>query len=190
MITLGTQGKNTFLADVNRRSGANVLECYQCGKCVSTCPVSGYMDFPPREIMQLIKLGQRNEVYMANSTWFCLTCSACSGRCPREIEIPAVMEAIRHMALEEQYVNSSAKVRSIRKFHNIFLDMIRRYGRSYELRLMVEHNIRTRDLFKDVTLAPTALLKGKIPLLVKPVKSAQSIRRMFKQAEKLKKKQS
>ncbi|HPT10701.1 MAG TPA: hypothetical protein PL087_09845, partial [Bacteroidales bacterium] len=68
MITLGTQEKNTFLADVNRRSGANVLECYQCGKCVSTCPVSGYMDFPPREIMQLIKLGQRNEVYMANST--------------------------------------------------------------------------------------------------------------------------
>ena len=68
--------------------------------------------------------------------------------------------------------------------------MIRRYGRSYELRLMVEHNIRTRDLFKDVTLAPAALLKGKIPLLVKPVKSAQSIRRMFKQAEKLEKKQS
>jgi len=48
MITLGTQGKNTFLEAVNVKSGANVLECYQCGKCVGTCPVSQYMDFPPR----------------------------------------------------------------------------------------------------------------------------------------------
>lgn len=188
MITLGLQEKNTLLTDVNKRSGANVLECYQCGKCVSTCPVSNFMDFPPREIMQMVKLGLKEQVYLANSTWFCLTCSACSGRCPREIEIPAVMEAIRHLALEENYTNKSAKVKAIRKFHNIFLDMIRRYGRSYELRLMVEHNIRTRDLFKDVMLAPTALLKGKIPLLVKPVKSAKAIKRMFKMAEKLEQK--
>ncbi|MCK9220157.1 MAG: 4Fe-4S dicluster domain-containing protein [Bacteroidales bacterium] len=188
MITLGLQEKNTLLAEVNKRSGANVLECYQCGKCVSTCPVSQYMDFPPREIMQLIKLGQKETVYMANSTWFCLTCSACSGRCPRQIEIPAVMEAIRHIAIEENYVNNTKKVKSIRKFHNIFLDMIKLYGRSYELRLMAEHNIRTRDLFKDMNLAPVALLKGKIPLLVKPVKSIKAIRRMFKLADKLEKK--
>ena len=109
MITLGTQGKNTFLEAVNVKSGANVLECYQCGKCVSTCPVSQYMDFPPREIMQMIKLGLRNECYMANSHWFCLTCSACSGRCPREIDIPAVMEAVRHLAIEENHINDSKK---------------------------------------------------------------------------------
>ena len=34
MITLGLQEKNTFLEAVNEKSGANVLECYQCGKCV------------------------------------------------------------------------------------------------------------------------------------------------------------
>ena len=67
MITLGLQEKNTFLADVNRKSRANVLECYQCGKCVSTCPVANHMDFPPREIMQMVKLGLKEETYMANS---------------------------------------------------------------------------------------------------------------------------
>jgi len=66
MITLSYIGRNTFLEAVNEKSGTNVLECYQCGKCVSTCPVSQYMDFPPREIMQLIKLGMKNEVLMAN----------------------------------------------------------------------------------------------------------------------------
>jgi len=187
MITLGLQDKNTFLEAVNKKSGANVLECYQCGKCVGTCPVSQYMDFPPREIMQMVKLGLKEEVYMANSTWFCLTCSACSGRCPREIEIPHVMEAIRHLSIEENYKSDNKKVKDIRKFHDIFLDMIKRYGRNYELRMMAEFNIRTRNLFKDIQLAPKALLKGKIPLGHESTKSAKAIRKMFSLAEKLEK---
>jgi heterodisulfide reductase subunit C2 len=187
MITLGLQEQNTYLEAVNKKSGANVLECYQCGKCVSTCPVSGYMDFPPREIMQMIKLGLKEESVMANSMWFCLTCSACSGRCPREIDIPAVMEAIRHIAIEENYRSQNKKVKDIRKFHDIFLDMIKRYGRNYELRMMAEFNIRTRNLFKDMHLAPKALLKGKIPIGHESTKSAKAIQKMYKLAGKLEK---
>jgi len=187
MITLGLQEKNTFLEAVNKKSGANVLECYQCGKCVSTCPVSAYMDFPPREVMQMIKLGLKEETYMANSMWFCLTCSACSGRCPREIDIPAVMEGIRHLAIEENYHSNNKKVKEITRFHEIFLDMIRRYGRNYELRMMAEFNIRTRNLFKDMHLAPKALLKGKITLGHESTKSAKAKQKMYKLAEKLEK---
>lgn len=185
MITLSYKGKNTFLEEVNRRSGANVLDCYQCGKCVATCPVSNHMDFPPREIMQMIKLGLKEETQMANSMWFCLTCSACSGRCPREIDIPAVMEAIRHIAIDENFQTDNKRVKNIRKFHEIFLDMVKRYGRNYELRMMAEFNIRTRNLFKDMHLAPKALMKGKIPLGVKPMKSAQAIKKMYALAAKL-----
>ena len=188
MITLGSQGKNTFLEAVNTKSGANVLDCYQCGKCVSTCPVSQYMDFPPRVMMQMIKLGMKEECCMANAHWYCLTCSACSGRCPREIDIPAVMEAVRHLAIEENHINDSTKVKEMRKFHEIFLSMIKKYGRNYELRMMAEFNIRTRNLFKDMHLAPKALLKGKIPLGVKALISAKAIKRMYEIAEKLEKK--
>jgi len=188
MITLGTEGKNTFLEAVNEKSGSNVLECYQCGKCVGTCPVAQYMDYPPRVMMQMIKMGLKKECYTANSTWFCLTCSACSGRCPREIEIPAVMEAVRHLAIEENYINPSKKVRDIRRGHKIFLDMVKKYGRNWELRMMAEFNIRTLNLFKDMHLAPKALLKGKIPLGVKPLKGRKAIKNMYKIAEKLDKK--
>jgi heterodisulfide reductase subunit C2 len=188
MIVLGYKGKNTFLEEVNQKSGCNVLECYQCGKCVSTCPVSGFMDFPPREIMQMVKLGLKEETCIANSMWFCLTCSACSGRCPREIDIPRVMETIRHIAIEESVVNRTKRVKDIRKFHEIFLDMVKRYGRNYELRMMAEFNIRTRNLFKDMHLAPKALIKGKIPLGVKSVKSAKAIQKMYALAEKIEKK--
>jgi len=187
MITLGQQIENKFLGAVNRKSGCNILECYQCGKCVSTCPVSSFMDFPPREIMQMIKLGLKEETYLANSMWFCLTCAACSGRCPREIDIPRVMESIRHLAIEENMVSNTKKVKQIRKFHEIFLEMVKRYGRNYELRMMAEFNIRTRNLFKDMHLAPKALLKGKIPIGHQQVKSAKAIQRMYKLAEKLEK---
>ena len=185
MIALGQQIDNKFLAAVNKKSGNNILDCYQCGKCVSTCPVSSFMDFPPREIMQMVKLGLKDETYMANSMWFCLTCAACSGRCPREIDIPRVMESIRHLAIEENVNSDDPRVKNIRKFHEIFLDMVKRYGRNYELRMMAEFNIRTRNLFKDMHLAPKALLKGKIPLGHEKVKSAKAIQRMFKMAEKL-----
>jgi heterodisulfide reductase subunit C len=97
------------------------------------------------------------------------------------------MEAVRHIAIEENFHPDSKQVKNIRKFHEIFLDMIRRYGRNYELRMMAEFNIRTRNLFKDMHLAPTALLKGKIPLGVKSVKSAKAIRKMFEIADKLEK---
>ena len=187
MFTLGSEINNTFLETVNKKSGANVLECYQCGKCASTCPVSDFMEYRPREIMQLIKLGRKEEVCMTNSIWFCLTCSACSGRCPREIDIPAVMEAIRHLTIEENYHPKSKKVKDIRIFHEIFLDMVKRYGRNYELRMMAEFNIRTRNLFKDMHLAPKALLKGKIPIGHESTKSAKAIRKMYALAEKLEK---
>ena len=77
--------------------------------------------FSSREIMQMIKLGLKEETQMANSMWFCLTCSACAGRCPREINIPAVMEAVRHIAIEENYKPEDKHVKNIRKFHEISL---------------------------------------------------------------------
>ncbi len=188
MITLGKQIKNPFLEAVNKTSGENVSECYQCGKCVATCPVAGFMDFPPREIMQMTKLGLKDEIFRSNSTWFCLTCSACSGRCPREIDIPKVMESIRHMIIDDAFAADNKQVKDIEKFHQIFLEMIKRYGRSYELRMMAEFNLRTRNFFKDMHLAPKALLKGKIKILPgKPVKSSKAIKRMFAVAEKLEK---
>lgn len=188
MITLGQEIKNPLLEEVNKRSGENVLHCYQCGKCAATCPVSDQMDFPPREIMQLVKIGRKEAIYAANSTWFCLTCSACSGRCPREIDIPKVMETLRHMSIEENYKPGNKRVKDIRQFHEIFNDMVKRYGRNYELRMMAEFNIRTRNLFKDMHLAPKALLKGKIKVLPgSKVKSAKAIKRMFEVAEKLEK---
>jgi heterodisulfide reductase subunit C len=143
------------------------------------------MEVTPRQVMQYIKLNMREPVFKANSTWFCLTCSACSARCPREIEIPSVMEAVRHMAITAKIFPDSEKVDEIRKFHDIFIDMVKKYGRSYELRLMAEFNIRTSNFFKDVALAPKAIFKGKIGLRPDKTKNMRAIDKLFEIAKQL-----
>ncbi len=188
-ISLG-QSKNRLLEKVNKKSGANVLECYQCGKCVGSCPVAPNMSVSPRQMMQLIKLGQENEVFRADTSWYCLSCSTCSARCPREIDIPGVMEAIRHLAIHEKVDCENPDVNSIRKFHEIFLYMVRIYGRLYELRFMAEFNIRTLDFFKDIFLAPKVLSRGKLEFFTSRVKNIEAIDRLFVASEKLDEKNS
>ena len=48
----------------------------------------------------------------------------------------------RRIAIEDNEYSDSRRVKQIRRFHEIFLDMIQRYGRNYELRMMAEFNIR------------------------------------------------
>lgn len=189
MLSLNNLHHNPFLVEVNQRSGSNVLDCYQCGKCVGTCPVSGQMQITPRQVMQHVKLGLKNQLFEANSTWFCLNCSACSSRCPREIEIPKVMEAVRHLAIEAKVYPEATEVTEIRLFHEIFLEMIQKYGKMFELRLMAEYNLRSGKLFKDIALAPKAILKGKLPFFPEKTKNKRAMDRLFKIAKELDEKQ-
>jgi len=185
MLVLKNLQHNEFLEKVNQKSGSNVLNCYQCGKCVSTCPVSGYMEITPRQVMQYIKLAEDEKLFAANSTWYCLTCSSCSARCPREIEIPRVMEAVRHLAIEANILPDSSKIKSIKKFHDIFISMIKRYGKMFELRLMAEFNLRTGQFFKDIALAPKAIGKGKLKFKSEKIKNLKGLKRLFEMNQKL-----
>lgn len=184
MIRLG-HTKNVLLGKVNRKSGADVLECYQCGKCVGSCPVTCRMTITPRQMMQYIKLGMEDEVYKANTSWFCLGCSTCSARCPREIDIPKVMEAVRHLALHEKVNCPDPEAKVIRKFHEIFLQMIQSYGRLFELRFMAEFNIRTLNFFKDISLAPQVLGKGKLAFTPSSIQNSEVMEKLFAASEKM-----
>ena len=47
-----------FLGDIVRASGCKEIEgCIQCGTFSSSCPMSVYMDFPPRKVIALAKNG-------------------------------------------------------------------------------------------------------------------------------------
>ena len=91
-----------LLEEVRQRSGAQVSACFQCHKCSTGCPIGPEMDFLPSQIMRLVHLGAENEVLGSRSIWLCASCEACTTRCPMAIDIAAVMDALRILAIERR----------------------------------------------------------------------------------------
>jgi len=90
-----------FIAKIEEISGEPVKICMQCGTCSGSCPMITSMTISPRRLMHLASLGLLNEVTGGNTVWLCASCHQCMVRCPRGIDIPKVMEAIRLLTLRE-----------------------------------------------------------------------------------------
>lgn len=94
-----TMANGELLAKVNEISGDDVNRCLQCGTCAGICPMVLEMDLSPREVMVYLGLGCHEDVVKANTAWLCASCQNCLVECPQAIDVPAVMEAIRQIAL-------------------------------------------------------------------------------------------
>jgi heterodisulfide reductase subunit C len=86
---------------VREISGEDFQKCYQCGTCSGSCPMTEHLNVFPRQLMALLQLGSREALMAANTPWICASCHACMVRCPRGIDIPRVMEAMRQVKLRE-----------------------------------------------------------------------------------------
>jgi heterodisulfide reductase subunit C len=170
-----------FLEEVEQRAGASVSACLQCHKCASGCPIGPDMDFLPSQIMRLVQLGAEAESLGSQAIWLCASCESCSTRCPMEIDIAAVMDALRMMAIDRKTALPDARGR---QFHRSFLRSVRRHGRVFEMGMMAAYKLRTLDLLSDVGKVPAMLAKGKLSLLPKRSGGAREVREVFRRAEK------
>jgi heterodisulfide reductase subunit C len=124
------------------------------------------MDYPPSLLLRYLQTGLASadeKVLGSYTIWLCLSCHACVARCPMEVDLPTVMDTLRAESLRRKLVHPRAK--DIVAFHVSFLDMIRRFGRLWEVGLVAEYKLRTRHLFQDVALVPAMLKRGKLPLV-------------------------
>jgi len=170
-----------FVRDVERRCDAKVSACFQCHKCSTGCPVGPDMDLLSSQIMRLIQLGEEAEVLESQAIWLCASCEACTTRCPMDIDIAAVMDTLRIMAVERK---ATIPDTHSEKFNRSFLGSVRRHGRVYELGLMTAYKLRTGDLMSDVDKAPKMLAKGKLSLLPHRSGSGNEVREIFRRTEK------
>lgn len=86
--------------EVEELSGENLFGCLQCGTCSAGCPYVEEMDITPDEVIRYIIL-DRKEVLNSKTIWLCSSCFTCAERCPRDINITKIMEALRQIILRK-----------------------------------------------------------------------------------------
>ncbi len=176
------QPGHPVLADrVLEKTAVDVARCYQCGKCSAGCPLAAEMDVPPSQIMHLLQMRDFPEMaeqaLRSHTIWLCLTCEICFCRCPMELDIPKVMDALRQESLARKRVNPKAK--DIIAFHRAFLDSVRYTGRLFEMGQVIDYKLRSGHFLQDLLQAPWMYFAGKLHLLPERVRGRRLLARIF-----------
>ena len=105
--------------------GEQIKYCFQCGTCSASCPVMKINSkYNPRRIIWMALLGMRDDVLKSDFIWLCSACYSCYERCPQDVRITELMNAIKNIAVKEGYINESMK-----KLEEI----IKEHGRVYPM---------------------------------------------------------
>ena len=166
----------SFRDEVNERSGENVGLCWHCRTCAGGCPYVKAMDYHPHAVFRLVQLGLRREALESSTIWICVSCNTCSIQCPVAIDIPAIMDALRHMAVEQGVKIAQPE---ILKFHEEVLDSIKRYGRTHKLEIMMRYKVRMRQWFQDMDLGLKMLSRRKLDLTPSRIHRVEEVSRLF-----------
>lgn len=166
----------SFSEQVNKRSGENVGSCLHCHTCAGGCPYAAAMDYPPNAVFRLVQLGLRKEALECSSIWICVSCNTCSIQCPMAIDIPAIIDTLRHMALEE---GAEIAEPDIVRFHEEVLHSIKSYGRTHKLEIMLRYKFRLRRWFEDMNLGVKMLTRRKLDLKPSKIDATDEMSEIF-----------
>ena len=168
----------------------DVSQCYQCGKCSAGCPMADKMDLLPNRLVRLVQRGNIERAARSKAVWLCVSCLTCAARCPKSVDCAAVMDALRQVAVEEDWV--APAMRRTVLFQQAFLRNIKKHGRLNELSLVRNfklsaflHDWSLPLLWKDALLGPQMLKRGKLHLQGQKVRDLGVVERIFARCEKV-----
>jgi heterodisulfide reductase subunit C len=168
---------NTFLQEVNDRiNGVPIQRCYHCRKCTAGCPIAFAMEYNPNKIIKMIQAGKRDEVLSSSTIWLCASCETCVTRCPNDVDIARMMDALREMVITSK---RPVKEKNILKFHEAFLNSIKLGGRINEPLMIANYKMKSGDYFSDIKMGLDMFMKGKLSLLSPKTKNMRSVRKIF-----------
>lgn len=157
--------------------------CIQCGTCTASCASSYAMDYTPRQIWHMVRLGLKEDVLNSKTLWLCSTCYSCTLRCPRELPLTETIGTLKRLAVQEGIQG----YKESRNFYRAFMETVRRYGRSDEVEIMVRYFLSTNPLMAldYAPLAVTMLRKGKVNLSLPKVAGRGKLDPLFDKVEEL-----
>jgi heterodisulfide reductase subunit C len=161
--------RQSLAAEVAERSGTELNRCYQCRSCGNGCPFVQAMDYTPNQVIRLVQFGLRQEVLTCKTIWVCVGCHTCSSQCPMGIDLAAVMDTLRLMAVEAGVVIGKP---NIIDFHEEVLRSLEKYGRAHKLGIMLGYKRQTGRWLKDLDLGLRMLAKRKLDLIPSRVRDA------------------
>jgi heterodisulfide reductase subunit C len=151
--------------------------CYQCGKCSAGCPVREFAEAAPNRVVRYVQIGRHDLAMSSPTIWLCAGCQTCTSRCPQGFDLAKFMDAVKEIAIASGVVPGDKKEE---EFHSAFLKQIENFGRAYEIGMLIDYKLKSKDFFQDMDLAPKTLLKGKLGMLPHIVKGKKQIKKIFK----------
>jgi heterodisulfide reductase subunit C len=179
--------KGTFLEEVIEATpgGQRIVHCLQCGSCGGSCPSGGDMEYTPRALIAMINAGDRNAVLAANTMWACVSCYACTTRCPQEIPITEIIYALKRMSIaENRYKSANADGPRLAK---TFTNMVERFGRSYEAGLATFYHMLHRPIgmMRMMPMGMQIFFRGRMDIFPTKIRQVDQLRAIIKKAKEL-----
>jgi heterodisulfide reductase subunit C len=153
--------------------------CFQCGVCSGSCPTVDRMEYGPRRIMHMIRLGLADQVLRSRDIWLCVSCFSCSSRCPQRVDICEVMSVLRNISMARGMAKDEEAI-----FSRTFVDVLQRHGRMYEMEVLLRYYASKPGLGGLVGLVKQAGLgmgmfrKGKISLRPERIENADELKQL------------
>ncbi len=168
----------TFQQRVNTLAHETTELCYHCHKCTAGCPVSYAMTYGPDRVLRMVQLGQAEAALASPDIWLCAGCETCGARCPNDIDIAHVMDALRQIAVAAR-LRAAPSARRVPLFHRIFLWLVGATGQMHEMALLGSYKVLGLDLFSDLGSGARLILKGKVPIIPKISANRSRVKRIF-----------
>ncbi|MBN1564398.1 MAG: 4Fe-4S dicluster domain-containing protein [Anaerolineae bacterium] len=177
-------GTTLFDRVVEATPGGELLaHCLQCGSCGGSCPSGPDMDHTPRGIFALINAGLEDEVLSSNTPWYCVSCYACTARCPQQIPITDIMYTLKEMAIHAgRYDHPQAA-----KFSETFIGFVEQRGRSFEAGLATRYHLfhHPENVVKLGMMGVGMMRRNRLALRPASIKNTEQLQKILAEAKSI-----
>lgn len=181
----------TFAREIySLENGSYIKQCMQCGMCAISCATRDIMDYSPRRLFNLIKLGKKDEVLKSNTFWYCTSCCTCKARCPRGIPLVDVMHDLKRYAIKNGYADYPQAA-----FYKAFWAEVAGRGKVFEggvtarfyLIRGLDEVLKAMEM-KDVGM--NMLKRGRLPMFPpKKIKGMGNLKKIIRKAQEIQRKE-
>ena len=88
--------------------------CFECGICTASCPVAELLPehYNPRILLHSLPLAD-DKLLKSAELWLCAWCYRCHRRCPQDLKLPEIFQAVRRFAVESGCMEGFSKALEI-----------------------------------------------------------------------------